>query len=618
MLKDYMYDNWEENTELLSYPEELFQNFYTATKLWDILMDNNTKKAMLLFKYLEMRNVPVTIYDIYTDLAGALIDMSLKDIQSILSKYENFSHLYGGYWILSPKQRTVCEQIEVNQWISIRLAHKPIPKLIKAYIKNTDTQDQELYIEQLLCNLNILGLNIPKEKLENVLIHLNYTEVYPDHWLRYKGMNSLGRFNLRNLWSITLSRFTSEIKNQRDVYIFSQRILNGETLTTIGKTVGVTRERVRQIEQKLKRKMYHNSSAKYIRPFYNWFRNILKKEKIIDLSNIGIPETDYEIFDLIMSNYFNNSHVYRILDNIVIFKPEYERLVSEINQLASYEKIINIDEIPFKPGFSKRIALYEKVLVDCIGMIKINEKEFFYTGKNLTNEDEIYVIIYKAQRPLHYKEVPKLAKKYNLPLSTEPGRNTLATMQRSHLLKRVAPGTYGLTKWNIPKHIYITDLIYKVLEDADRPLYYNEILTRVREHRIDEIKERSVEYYLANHDEIIYIYTKQYILIKWLEQPEKLTAHGIDIQKIKVDDFDNYAPIDKSLLNKAENLWTKGMEKTSKNEAIYEIDSLETLLNFGLEKGYVYYETVKRLVDLGYNPRELLYELNDRNITINY
>ena len=499
--------------------------------------------------------------------------------------------------------------------------------------------------------------------------------------------------------------------------------MNNETLDNIGKVFDITRERVRQIEQRLYRQGRHPTCSRYIRPFYKFVKNEIETKKVLKASDLYIRESKYDLFLFIMNKFFSGEEIVKIVGNIIVYKPEYERLREEINILSKDKKIIKLEEISFKPGFNKNFEIYEKLLIEEFNMIKIDEKSYFCTGKRLTNEEEIYLIIYKAGRPLHHKEVPSFAKKFNFPLSMEPGRNILATMQRDNLLNRVAPGTYALKEWNIKEHIYISDLIYKVLEEANRPMYYGEILREVKKQRIDNVKERSVKYYLDYHEEIIFLYTKQYILSDWVDNKEKLVSYGIDVEKIEnetllyknkvilnvekwgenyitkyrlseaskrtssirisravefdfsrriviidkygelhfqsyssetitginrwgyvpdvgeifymefinekvarylsKEDFENYMPIEKNILREVEELWEKGMEELIKNEALDEIiiddiNTKEQFVQFGLEKGYVYYETIEKIVDLGYNYMELLYELEDRKIVINY
>lgn len=712
-----------DKVKTLSYPEELFKNFYKATNRWSALKDNDNKKASIIFNYLCRERVPINIYDIYLNLIGTPMNISIKELFEILNGYKNFTCYDGEYWTVRDISRTFSEQIGLNQWLYTRILTKSKQELLVCYIENISYDNMNILMDKMINDIEILGIKINKKELEDFLIELNYTEKYPGCWGIYEETESLGRFNLKKLWELACSNLIKNIKNKRNIDIFYRRILKGETLESIGESLDITRERVRQIEQKLRRKMAHEQYSKYLRPFYNWFIDKLKLEKIINISTIGISKEEYELFNFIMNNYFKNKNVFRILDDIVIFKPEYEKIIEGINEIAIHKKIFSIEEIPFSPGFSKNIDDYKRILIEYIGVIEIDKNTYFYTGRRLTNEEEIYIIIYKAGRPLHYNEVPIAAEKLNLPLSTEPGRNILATMQRENLLIRVAPGTYGLKEWGIPKHIYISDLIYKVLEEEGRPLCYEELLSKVKQRRFDKIKEKSVQYYLSNHDEVAYIYTKQYILTEWIEEPEKLAKYGIDINKIEddtllynnkvildvikfegnyvtkyklseaskkssslrisrhvdldfgrrivvidnnknlhfqsysseiitginrwsyvpdideifymefinekvvrflsVEDFNNYKSIEENLLSKAEKFWEMSMEELLENEEkdeeiIDDISSKESLLEFGLDKGYVYYETIEKLVDLGYNPRELLYELNDRGIIVNY
>lgn len=706
----------------LSYPTHLFNNFYKANSLWEKLMNKDSNRAYLIHNYMKYKNSLVGISQIYTDLAGALINMSIYEIQEILNKYDNFQYLYKGYWIINKEKMTIEERIELNQWKHSIVSDYSLKELIENYIVNTHNEGRIL-IDNIVESLETVEIIAVKSEIEDILIDLNYFEMYPKNWTIYNGEVNIGRFNLSKLWNLTYLEIEKGTKNSRDLEIFKRRIMNNETLENIGKDFDITRERVRQIEQRLYRQTRLPTCFRYIRPFYKFVKNGIENEKVLKASDLYIEESEYDLFLFIMNKYFSGEEIVKIVGDIIVYKPEYERLQEEINILNKDKKIIKLEEIPFKPGFNKKFEIYEKLLIEEFGMIKIDEKSYFYTGKRLTNEEEIYLIIYKAGSPLHHKEIPHFAEKFNFPLNTEPGRNILATMQRDNLLNRVAPGTYALKEWNIKRHIYITDLIYQVLEEANKPLYYEEILKEVRKQRVDTIKGRSVKYYLDYHEGIIFLYTKQYILADWVDNKEKLVSHGIDIERIEnedllyknkvilnveerrenyiikyrlseaskktssirisravefdfnrriviidkygsfhfqsyssetitginrwgyvpdvgevfymefinkkvarylsKEDFKNYMSIEKNILKEAEELWEKGMEELIRNEALDEIiiddiNTKEQFIQFGLEKGYVYYETIEKLVDLGYSYMALLYELEDRKIVINY
>ncbi|HCS73730.1 MAG TPA: hypothetical protein DIW17_07635 [Clostridiales bacterium] len=120
-----------------------------------------------------------------------------------------------------------------------------------------------------------------------------------------------------------------------------------------------------------------------------------------------------------------------------------------------------------------------------------------------------------------------------MPFSLEgETRNILAAMQRSQQLKRVAPGTFAWKEWDISEHVFLRDLVYIVLEENGRPLSFEQIYMQVQQRRNDNISKNSVYAYLNSHPDIIAVYTKQYILLEWLENEELLLTNGIDPQEL--------------------------------------------------------------------------------------
>lgn len=715
--------NAEVERVYISYPENLFSDFYCSTYIWEQSIETNKYgQPLLILNYLNRVGKPIDIFGIYANLAGALIDMSLEDLQRILKGYDNFLHIGRGYWV--PKYNNdISLRLFTNQWLYRKICNEPLDELVNRYIVNKGIDGQQLCIEKMIESLKISGLNVKRESVEDCLIDKSYTEAYPGYWIKYENELSLGRFSLKALCDKTCSDFIKGIKNPRDVHVFRRRILQGETLEEVGEHMNVTRERVRQLEKKMRNKMYHVANCSYINHFKNWFLNILTKEKIVDLLDLGIRKEELEVFEIIMNRYFKSNKIQLITDSIVMLKAEYNRLLNVLKNYSQQNRIIYLSEIPFHSGVCNKLDLYKVFLNKCVGMIEINKKEFYYSGGNLTKEDELYLIIYKAGRPLHYTEISKAAKRFGMALSVNLGRNILSTMQRSNLLIRVAPGTYGLKEWDIPKHMYIKDLIYKILEDADRPMFYDEILAEVKRHRLDDIKDYSVLCYLSYNEDIKQIYTKQYILSEWMETPEKLIKHEINIEKIEdrsllyrnkvilevikhgqryitkyrmsdaakrssslrisrnigfsfqrrvvvidkngemhfqsysgdlitginkwtftpnTDEifylefineriirylseemFSNYRHIGEKQIKEAEIFWLDNMDllsdyETLDEEEIETISSKESLIDFGLKKGYVYYRNIESLVEKGYRPMELLYELNNRGIIVNY
>ena len=128
----------------------------------------------------------------------------------------------------------------------------------------------------MIKDLEIINMHVIKADIEKLFIKLGLVELVPNHWTRKKGNISTTKFNLADLWNDTCNNIENIIKNQRNIEVFTSRIIENETLEQVGNRMGVTRERIRQIEKKIRRKMVHPRNSKIIKPFYKWFKNKLK------------------------------------------------------------------------------------------------------------------------------------------------------------------------------------------------------------------------------------------------------------------------------------------------------------------------------------------------------
>ena len=177
---------------------------------------------------------------------------------------------------------------------------------------------------------------------------------------------------------------------------------------------------------------------------------------------------------------------------------------------------------------SSQMALVKRFLTDYFNLVEVAQGVYYYPyRKKLSREEEVFLIIHRVGRPLHFTEVEEFAQLFKLPFSMKgETRNILAIMQRTDCLRRTAPGTYGLSDWPIGDHIFLKDLIYMVLDEAQRPLNINEIYQEVQARRNDEISKNSVYAYLNMHPRIIRNDNQQYLLKAWLDKDGNLQKWG--------------------------------------------------------------------------------------------
>lgn len=705
----------------INVPEGFFESFYKHIRLWEEKYKEDEKaQVILLINYLKEKPYPAHLSEIYTNFIAGLGNWSFQKLVIILNKYKNFMYLGNSYW-LARDSINVSQQISSAYNVLLSLKYVPTLDLISNYINNKKIRDKIINTEEMLYDFEVAGLKLDKTSLENHLGEMSYMEIYPGGWRKTENENLVGRFNLIKLWEETDKELRKNLKNENQIKVYENRILGEKTLEEIGEMVGLTRERVRQIGKQIENKINYSGHRKYIRPYIGWVINKLEIEKILNLADIMVDQETVEIFDLIFEKIFKGKNYIRN-NNVLILNDEYKRIEKVVIGLVRQEKLIKKEELFNRLDIKSKEDLYEKILVQDIGIKKVGNNLYYCKLGRLSNEELIYLVVTLEGRPLHSGEVLGVARKHNIKLTIQ-GRNILATMQRNNKLKRIRPGTYGLKEWDIPKHIFISDLVYMVLEEKDRPMYFEEIVAEVKRRRTDRVSEGTIEHYLRINEEIDIAYTRQYILLEWLDMPEKLSKYGMDIRKIKnrtifyinkvlldifeknercytqyrvsqgsinsdslrisskvkieygrrivvidknkkihfhsyssslligfkrwsyvpkegeifyfehindkvirylsIDMFENYEEIDPVMIEEAEKIWQEGMKELEINEledeaSISEINVKEDLIKFGLDKGYVYYENIEGLVDQGHDQNELLFELYNMGITINY
>ena len=272
-----------------------------------------------------------------------------------------------------------------------------------------------------------------------------------------------------------------------------------ETLESIGKSFGITRERVRQIEE---------SALKEIEPklkkyqsvylaFLDYFKKAggLKKEEIL-LADLGGEKWQNEVYFLLdIKGQFvrlgEDKDFYSAwATDQELLKKARETVFSLIKKLDQAGKPFSFKEISalFKsnPAFlnssleiSKQILKNEE---DLYGLKKW--PEFFPKGV----KDKAYLLFKKLQKPLHFSEVAKL-----IGGKIETVHNELIKDPRFVLVGR---GTYALAEWGYyPGEV--KEVILKILKE-EGPLTKEEILERVKKQRI--VKPQTVFLNLSNRN----------------------------------------------------------------------------------------------------------------------
>lgn len=282
----------------------------------------------------------------------------------------------------------------------------------------------------------------------------------------------------------------------------SPKTLKRETLESIGRSFGITRERVRQIEKdgisKIKPKL------KRYQKIFQYFTQQLKasgdlrKEEIL-LSLLGGENYQPQVFFLLTlgdsfkrysetENFYSlwtiNPHSLILTQKVIDF---FCNKLREINQPLSLEELFR----------SAKFSLTFQALQSYLEISKIIQKgpQGVYGLKDWPEinprgvKDKAYLVFKKEKKPLHFREVANLIGQSALPQTVH---NELIKDSRFVLVGR---GIYALKEWGYSEG-QVKDIIFKVLKEAKRPLSKEEIIAEVLKQRL--VKENTILLNLSN------------------------------------------------------------------------------------------------------------------------
>ncbi len=305
-------------------------------------------------------------------------------------------------------------------------------------------------------------------------------------------------------YSQTYQKFTKGL-GQKTKDIFDRRfgVKSGEpeTLEAIGKTLGITRERVRQIEEagfSYVRKNNKEALDSIYADFANYFKEQggFKKEENILEELGGKNQKPYVLFLLTLGEQFSKVSEKKEYNYFWSNIPSAQEKIKEtLNSLVSQMEKIG-KPIP-KKDFYAEVALHqglsEKAALSYLEVSKrIQPSREGNLGlvewpeiKPRGVKDKAFLVFKKHGKPLHFTKVAELidSLKYNL-----PNKKTYPQTVHNELIKDtrfvlVGRGTYALAEWGFVPGT-IKDIITKVLKDNNQPLHKDELVKQVLAQRL--------------------------------------------------------------------------------------------------------------------------------------
>jgi len=283
-----------------------------------------------------------------------------------------------------------------------------------------------------------------------------------------------------------------------------------ETLEQIGELLGITRERVRQLEKAILSKLKASTEAGKILAV-----GTLEKMMIRKLSELGRVARVQDLADGLMghvSNQRERSHVAFVAElspNLTVVNEndnyfhsvgilEYgdsKKICSEVDSIVSvirkHGEPLSIEQLHDMlsyehPDYVRALASVSKLLAhlkDSWGLVKwptVNPKNI---------RDKIYVILAENGKPMHFSEIAGSIKDSSFKrkdVTTQAIHNELIKDSRFVLIGR---GIYALDTWGFDRGT-VADIIADVLSKSAEPLHRDEIVKRVLKSR--QVKETTI------------------------------------------------------------------------------------------------------------------------------
>ncbi len=323
------------------------------------------------------------------------------------------------------------------------------------------------------------------------------------------------------------------IEQEREKEIITRRFGlfdRKETLEQIGELLGITRERVRQLEKAILIRLKIASEDRKISAMHDIERLIIR-----DLSENGRAGRIQDIADRLTGkkadnltrsriafiaelsprmvvinendNYFqgisiaengNEKKIRTSVDEIVkTIKKHGEPIdIESLHSMLTYESPSQVRALA---SLSKSLAS----LKDIWGLVKwptVNPKNI---------RDKIYVILAENNKPLHFSEIAEEIKKSDFKrknVTTQAIHNELIKDKRFVLIGR---GIYALDSWGYSKGT-VSDIITSILKEANEPLHRDEIVKRVLKSR--QVKETTILLNLQSKPQFKRVAKATYIL----------------------------------------------------------------------------------------------------------
>jgi hypothetical protein len=309
----------------------------------------------------------------------------------------------------------------------------------------------------------------------------------------------------------TVTQLLKEVSfRNRDIISRRFGLKNGkkETLESIGKEYGITRERVRQLEgftlKQLSKSVLNNSDVKI---YVNWAKDAINSRggliKETDLFNLfSGKESDSPInasllfvltVDGTITRFPENNEFHSFWatnkEKVVLLKELVNNLIKALENQA---RVMSLSELQV---FSNKNSIEDIEL--CLSLSKtINKNIFGQVGLISWPEirprgvrDKAYLVLKNSNSPKHFKEIADLINKVGFSFKKANVQTVHNELIKDPRFVLVGRGIYALSEWGYSKGT-VKDVLIEILKKAQKPIPRTELVAKVKDIRF--VKENTI------------------------------------------------------------------------------------------------------------------------------
>lgn len=320
-------------------------------------------------------------------------------------------------------------------------------------------------------------------------------------------MSKVQKLNIKNI----VARLLASI-SEKNREVLERRFGIGrdsaETLESVGISYGITRERVRQIQEyAIIRLMTKSEAPMHLSGVFGNIEEYIKSKdgavKEADLFSALVKPDEKAYLALVL----------RLMPNIIIAKETddlYTRYaVSKTALTEAEDSVINVHAVLDKRGKSINFSDLTKLANENILSLskRIKKGPFGDYGLSVWASitprgvrDKAHLVFEREGKPLHFKAMSSLIDKYfegGLPTRTTHPQTVHNELIKDPRFVLIGRGLYALSEWGYEPGT-VKDVLVQILKDGGKPMHKEEILGMISERRF--VKPNTVFLNLQNRN----------------------------------------------------------------------------------------------------------------------